>query len=54
MDALIRKNTLVQAFLYTPAHLALEAAARMFPLYRDQPLLIDEHPLMSWGPRGPR
>jgi hypothetical protein len=26
----------------------------MFPLYRDQPLLIDEHPLMSWGPRGPR
>ena len=47
MDALIRKNPLVQAFLYTPAHLALEAAARMFPLYRDRPLLVDEHPLMS-------
>jgi nitrous oxidase accessory protein len=54
MDALIRKNTLVQAFLYTPAHLALEAAARMFPLYRDQPLLVDEHPLMSANVRGSR
>jgi nitrous oxidase accessory protein len=54
MDALIRKNTLVQAFLYTPAHLALEAAARMFPLYRDQPLLVDEHPLMSAATRGAR
>ena len=47
MDALIRKNSLIQAFLYTPAHLALEAAARMFPLYRDRPLLVDEHPLLS-------
>ncbi|MGB2715828.1 MAG: nitrous oxide reductase family maturation protein NosD [Vicinamibacterales bacterium] len=54
MDALIRKNSLVQAFLYTPAHLALEAAARMFPLYRDQPLLVDEHPLMSADIRGSR
>ena len=33
MDALIRRNPLVQAFLYTPAHLALESAARMFPIY---------------------
>lgn len=47
MDALMRKNPLVQAFLYTPAHLALEAAARMFPLYRQAPILIDERPLMS-------
>jgi nitrous oxidase accessory protein len=54
MDALIRKNALVQAFLYTPAHLALEAAARMFPLYRDHPLLVDEHPLMSADMRGSR
>ena len=54
MDALIRKNSLMQAFLYTPAHLALEAAARMFPLYRDQPLLVDEHPLMSAAVRGSR
>lgn len=54
MDALIRKNALIQAFLYTPAHLALEAAARMFPLYRDRPLLVDDHPLMSADVRGRR
>jgi nitrous oxidase accessory protein len=47
VDALVRRNPLVQAFLYTPAHLALEAAARMFPLYRPRPLLVDEHPLMT-------
>lgn len=47
MDALLRKNPLVQAFLYTPAHLALEAGARMFPLYRQAPIVIDERPLMS-------
>ena len=41
MDALVRRNPLVQAFLYTPAHLALEAAARMFPLFRQAPLLVD-------------
>ena len=56
MDALIRRNPLIQAFLYTPAHLALEAAARMFPLYRQAPVLVDERPLMgfalpSLGPR---
>ena len=54
MDALIRKSPMVQAFLYTPAHLALEAAARMFPLYRDEPVLVDEHPLMSLTLRGAR
>jgi nitrous oxidase accessory protein len=47
MDALVRRNPLVQAFLYTPAHLAVEAAARMFPLYRQRPVLIDDRPLMS-------
>jgi nitrous oxidase accessory protein len=47
MDALIRRNTLIQAFLYTPAHLALEAAARMFPLYRHAPVLVDDRPLMA-------
>lgn len=54
MDALIRRNPLAQAFLYTPAHLALEAAARMFPLYRRQPLLIDDRPLMTASTRGSR
>ena len=47
MDALIQKNPLVQAFLYTPAHLALEAAARMFPLFRQPPVLVDRYPLMT-------
>jgi nitrous oxidase accessory protein len=46
MDALVRKNPLIQALLYTPAHLAVEAAARMFPLFRQPPLLVDEQPLM--------
>ena len=51
IDALLQRNPLIQAFLYTPAHLALEAAARMFPLFRQPPLLVDEQPLMSfaWG-----
>lgn len=46
-DALVRRNPLIQALLYTPAHLALEAAARMFPFFRQPPLLVDERPLMS-------
>ena len=52
MDALIRRNSLVQAFLYTPAHLALESAARMFPLYRQAPVLVDDRPLMAMPNRG--
>jgi nitrous oxidase accessory protein len=47
MDAVLRRNPLIQAFLYTPAHLALEAAARMFPLHRQAPVLVDPHPLMT-------
>jgi nitrous oxidase accessory protein len=54
MDALVRRNPLIQAFLYTPAHLALEAAARMFPLYRQAPILVDDRPLMSVPGRGLR
>ena len=46
MDALVRRNPIIQAFLYTPAHLAVEAAARMFPLYRQRPVLVDDRPLM--------
>jgi nitrous oxidase accessory protein len=46
MDALVGRQPMVQALLYTPAHLAVEAAARMFPLFRQKPLLTDEHPLM--------
>ena len=47
MEGLVRHNPLAQAFLYTPAHLALEAAARMFPLFRQPPLLTDDRPLMN-------
>lgn len=47
-DALLRGNDTARAFLYTPAHLALEAAVRMFPLFRRPPVLVDEHPLMQW------
>lgn len=54
MDALVRDNPLMQALLYTPAHLALEAAARMFPLFRQPPLLVDERPLMTATPGGAR
>lgn len=49
MDALVRRNALIQAFLYTPAHLAVEAAARMFPVYRQRPVLVDERPLLPRG-----
>jgi hypothetical protein len=38
---------MTQAFLYTPAHLAIEAAARMFPVFRQPPLLTDAFPLMA-------
>ena len=47
MDALIRRNPTTQAFLYTPAHLALEAGARMFPLLRQPALVVDEFPLIG-------
>ena len=47
IDALLQRNPATQAFLYTPAHLALEAAARMFPLSRREPVLIDRSPTMN-------
>jgi nitrous oxidase accessory protein len=49
MDALLQRTPLAQAFLYTPAHFALEAAARMFPLSRRPPVLVDPSPLMREG-----
>jgi nitrous oxidase accessory protein len=52
MEAVVRRHPSAQAFLYTPAHLAIDAAARMFPLFRQPPLLIDEHPLMQVPRRG--
>lgn len=47
-DMLLRGNDAARAFLYTPAHLALESAVRMFPLFRRPPVLVDQHPLMHW------
>jgi nitrous oxidase accessory protein len=54
IDALMRRSPGTQAFLYTPAHLALEAAARMFPLFNQPPVLIDDRPLMAAASRGKR
>jgi nitrous oxidase accessory protein len=54
MDAVVARQPMVQALLYTPAHLAVEAAARLFPLFRQEPLLTDEYPLMSGAVGGPR
>lgn len=46
IDALLQRSAAIQAFLYTPAHLAIENAVRMFPVYRQPPVLVDGHPLM--------
>jgi len=45
MDALRQRNPSAQAFLYSPAHLAIEAAARMFPLSRREPVVVDRAPI---------
>ncbi|HVR30024.1 MAG TPA: nitrous oxide reductase family maturation protein NosD [Thermoanaerobaculia bacterium] len=49
MNELLRRNPAAQAFLLTPAHLALEHAARLFPLVRPSALLVDEYPLVGIG-----
>ena len=54
VDALMLRNPMAQAFLYTTAHLALEAAARLFPLFRQQPLLTDDYPITLATTGGPR
>ncbi len=46
LDGLVGRNPQARALLYTPAHDALEAAARLFPLFRRAPLAVDQHPLM--------
>jgi nitrous oxidase accessory protein len=47
MNDLVRRDPAAQIFLLTPAMLALENAARMFPLVRPRPLLIDDYPLVE-------
>jgi nitrous oxidase accessory protein len=44
---LVSEQPLALAFLHTPAHVAIEAAARMFPIFSQPPVLVDEHPIMS-------
>ena len=46
MNELTRRSPATRAFVYTPASLILERAAKLFPVYRPEPLLIDPHPLM--------
>jgi nitrous oxidase accessory protein len=36
-----------RAFIYTPAHVVLETALRMFPLFRSQPVVSDPLPRMQ-------
>jgi nitrous oxidase accessory protein len=44
-EHIIDRSSAARAFLYTPSHLALETAIRMFPIFRPAPLLVDEYPL---------
>lgn len=53
-DALLRRHPALRAFAYTPAHMALESAARAFPLLEREPLIVDEHPLVRPGSRNCR
>jgi nitrous oxidase accessory protein len=46
MNEIVRRGPLARAFVYTPAHLALETASRLFPVFRTEPLVVDEFPLM--------
>jgi nitrous oxidase accessory protein len=46
LEALSDRAPALRAFLFTPAHLALEAAARIMPLVRAEPVVEDRAPLM--------
>jgi nitrous oxidase accessory protein len=45
-DYLLQRNPNIRAFMFTPVHRALEFAARMFPLFHADPLVVDPAPLM--------
>jgi nitrous oxidase accessory protein len=47
MNEILKRQPLARAFVYTPAHLALETASRLFPVFRAEPLVVDEFPLMT-------
>lgn len=46
-DSLAEKNPILHAYDFTLAHVALDLAAKWFPLYRPEPRVIDEFPLMT-------
>jgi nitrous oxidase accessory protein len=46
LEDLADRSPALQAFLFTPAHLALEVAGRVMPIVRANPLVEDPAPLM--------
>jgi nitrous oxidase accessory protein len=46
LEDLADRAPVLQAFLFTPAHLALEAAARIMPLVQAEPIVEDPAPLV--------
>jgi nitrous oxidase accessory protein len=46
-DKILDNGRVERAFIYTPAHLVLESAVRMFPLLNVAPTLHDKKPLMQ-------
>jgi nitrous oxidase accessory protein len=46
-EHVIDRSTAARAFLYTPSHLTLESAIRMFPIFRPAPLLEDRYPITA-------
>lgn len=46
-DDLVEENDALRAYSYTPARTALDMAAEWFPVYRPEPRVVDDAPLMS-------
>lgn len=46
-DSLVEDNPSLRAYDYTPARMALDLAAKWFPVYRPEPRAVDPHPLMK-------
>ena len=46
-DDLVEDNPALRAFDFTPARMALDLAAKWFPVYRPEPRAVDHYPLMS-------
>ncbi len=46
-DSLVEDNPALRAYDYTPARMALDLAAKWFPVYRPEPRAVDSYPLMK-------